>query len=124
MIHNIGYVKWEMLMNALRTLVNNPFKESFYEKRKKKVINILIVFFFSFFIKIVSKLSYNELLTNALRVLVNMTYVKLSSVIKNGDFFSCKNINFCKKVLRTQKNCNSICLLLYFEKPRRIIKEE
>ena len=36
MIHNIGYVKWEMLMNALRTLVNNPFKENLYEKRKKK----------------------------------------------------------------------------------------
>ena len=25
-----------MLTNALRTLVNNPFKESFYGKRKKK----------------------------------------------------------------------------------------
>ena len=25
-----------MLTNALRTLVNNPFKENFYGKRKKK----------------------------------------------------------------------------------------
>ena len=32
----------EMLTNALRALVNNLFKESFYRKRKKK--NILIVF--------------------------------------------------------------------------------
>ena len=31
-------------MNALRTLVNNPIKESFYGKRKK---NILTVFFIS-----------------------------------------------------------------------------
>ena len=30
-------------MSALRVLVNNPIKESFYEK--KKVINILTVFF-------------------------------------------------------------------------------
>ena len=34
-----------MLTNALRALVNNPFKENFY--RKKKVINILITFFIS-----------------------------------------------------------------------------
>ena len=27
---------WEMLTNALRVLVNNPFKESFYRKGKKK----------------------------------------------------------------------------------------
>ena len=33
----------EMLTNALRALVNNLFKESFYRKRKKKK-NILIVF--------------------------------------------------------------------------------
>ena len=30
----------------LRTLINNPFKKSFYEK-KKKTINILITFFIS-----------------------------------------------------------------------------
>ena len=33
-------------MNILRTIINNLFKENFYEKRKKKVINVLIVFFF------------------------------------------------------------------------------
>ena len=37
----------KMLMNALRALVNNPFKESFYGKRKKKVIKILTAFFIS-----------------------------------------------------------------------------
>ena len=36
-----------MLMNAFRALVNNPFKESFYRKRKNKAINVLIVFFIS-----------------------------------------------------------------------------
>ena len=35
----------EMITNALRTLVNNPFKENFYRKRKKKVINVLTAFF-------------------------------------------------------------------------------
>ena len=35
-----------MLMNALRVLVNNSFKKSFY-KKYKKVINILSVFFIS-----------------------------------------------------------------------------
>ena len=34
-----------MLMSALRVLVKNSVKESFYEKRKKKAINILIAFF-------------------------------------------------------------------------------
>ena len=33
-----------MLTNGLRTLVNNPFKENFYGKRKKK-INVLTAFF-------------------------------------------------------------------------------
>ena len=32
-----------MLTSTFRTLVNNPFKESFY--KKKKIINILITFF-------------------------------------------------------------------------------
>ena len=36
-----------MLTKTLRVLVNNLFKESFYEKRKKKVINILTAFFIS-----------------------------------------------------------------------------
>ena len=35
----------EMLMNALRALVNNQFKKSFYRERKKKTINILTTFF-------------------------------------------------------------------------------
>ena len=36
-----------MLKNVLRVLVNNLFKESFYEERKKKAINVLIAFFIS-----------------------------------------------------------------------------
>ena len=36
-----------MLTSALMALVNNPLKESFYGKWKKKVINILTVFFIS-----------------------------------------------------------------------------
>ena len=31
-------------MNAFRVMVNNTFKESFYGKRKEKVINVLTVF--------------------------------------------------------------------------------
>ena len=34
-----------MLTNALRALINNLFKKSFYEKRKK---NVLIIFFISY----------------------------------------------------------------------------
>ena len=34
-----------MLIVALRELVNNPFKESFYSKKKKK-INVMTAFFF------------------------------------------------------------------------------
>ena len=33
-----------MLTSAVRTLVKNPVKENFYGKRKKKSINVLIVF--------------------------------------------------------------------------------
>ena len=36
-----------MQTNTLEELVNNSFKESFYGKRKKKVINTLTVFFIS-----------------------------------------------------------------------------
>ena len=32
-----------MLMNALRVLVNNPFKENFYGKRKKKQLNMNVL---------------------------------------------------------------------------------
>ena len=35
-----------MLTNAFRALVNNPFKENFYGKeKKKKAINVLTAFF-------------------------------------------------------------------------------
>ena len=44
-----------MLMDVLRAIINSPFKENFNGKRKK-TINILI-FFFSFLIKLVSKFS-------------------------------------------------------------------
>ena len=37
----------EKLMDALRVIVNNPFKENLYGKRKKKIINVLTVFFIS-----------------------------------------------------------------------------
>ena len=37
--------KMKMLTNTFRILVNNLFKENFY--RKKKVINVLTVFFIS-----------------------------------------------------------------------------
>ena len=35
-------------MSVLRALVKNPVKKSFYEKRRKKTINVLIVFFISY----------------------------------------------------------------------------
>lgn len=41
---------WKMLMNALRALVNNSFKKSFYEKWKKQ---LMFWEFFSFPIKMV-----------------------------------------------------------------------
>ena len=42
-----------MLMSVFRVLVNNPVKENFYGKRKKKTINILTIFFL-FPIKVMS----------------------------------------------------------------------
>ena len=35
---------WIMLMSVFRALINNPIKESFYRKKKKK-INALTAFF-------------------------------------------------------------------------------
>ena len=35
-------------MNDLRTLVNNSFKESFYEEKKKKQLMFLSAFFISY----------------------------------------------------------------------------
>ena len=37
-----------MLTNALRAMINNPFKKSFYDKIKKETINILTAFFISY----------------------------------------------------------------------------
>ena len=44
------FLKGEILTDALREIVNNPFKESFYGKRgrKKKPINVLTVFSISY----------------------------------------------------------------------------
>ena len=39
-------IYWEMLTSALRALIKNPVKNFFYGKRKK-VINVLTVFFIS-----------------------------------------------------------------------------
>ena len=38
----------EILTNVIRALINNPFKESFYGKRKEKTINVLTAFFISY----------------------------------------------------------------------------
>ena len=38
----------EILTNVIRALVNNPFKENFYGKRKEKTINVLTAFFISY----------------------------------------------------------------------------
>ena len=42
-----------IIIIAFSTLINNLLKVKFYRKRKKKVINVLIIFLF--FIKIMSK---------------------------------------------------------------------
>ena len=41
--HKNDIKTWEILTNVLKALVNNPFKENFYGK--KKTINVLTVFF-------------------------------------------------------------------------------
>ena len=41
---DVCFFIWEILMDALRVIVNNLFKENFYGKRKKKVINVLTAF--------------------------------------------------------------------------------
>ena len=35
---------WKMLTDALRVMVNNPFKESFYGKKKKNVLKAFSIF--------------------------------------------------------------------------------
>ena len=44
---NYHFLVREMLIDVLRVMINNPFKESFYGKRKKKAINILTTFLIS-----------------------------------------------------------------------------
>ena len=41
------FIFWVILMSALRILIKNSVKKSFYGKRKKKAINVLTVFFIS-----------------------------------------------------------------------------
>ena len=61
----------EMLMSALRVLVKNSVKESFYEKRKKKK-QLKFWQLFSFSLKVMSKLFLTGFLTSALRALISM----------------------------------------------------
>ena len=68
-----------MLMNALKVMINNSFKESIYVKKK-----LIFWQFFLFSIKIVLKLSYNELLTITLKTPVSMSY----------------NLSFYRKIIR------------------------
>ena len=68
-----------MLMNALKVMINNSFKESIYVKKK-----LIFWQFFLFSIKIVLKLSYNELLTITLKTPVSMNY----------------NLSFYRKIIR------------------------
>ena len=51
-----------MLTSALRALVNNSVKKSFYRKRKKNAINILTAFFIPYKsdVKISLKLIINQ----------------------------------------------------------------
>ena len=55
-----------ILTSVLRILINNPVKNFFYKKKKKK-INILTIFFIS--IKVMSKLFKNRLFSNVLKTL-------------------------------------------------------
>ena len=57
-------------MGALRVLVKNPIKKSFYGKRKK-TINVLTVF--SFIIKVMLKLFLIGLLTIISRTPINIS---------------------------------------------------
>ena len=68
--YSTGFYFWVMLTSDLRILVNNSVKIFFYGKRKKK---LMFWQFFSFSIKVMSKLFYNRLLTNTLRALLNIS---------------------------------------------------
>ena len=50
-----------MLTNALRILVNNPIKESFYEKKKFNVLTVLFI-------------SYESVVKNLLKWNVNQCF--------------------------------------------------
>ena len=58
-----------MLTSALRALVKNSFKESFYGEKKKK--QLMFWQLFSFPIKVMSKLSLIGFLTSALTFPIN-----------------------------------------------------
>ena len=84
---NIFFIKWVfmnksrvMLTSALRVLVKNPIKKSFYGKRKK-IINVLIAFFISH--KSDIKTFFIGFLTSVLRALVSISHKSIHShVIK------------------------------------------
>ena len=40
---NLIFILWKILTDALRAMVNNPFKENFYIKRKKKVLTTFFI---------------------------------------------------------------------------------
>ena len=89
-------------MSALRALVKNLVKESFYGKRKKK--QLIFWQFFSFPIKVMSKLSLIRFLTSALRALVSISLILLLNQSENTTatrvssssdwwFWSCEVVN-------------------------------
>ena len=59
-----------MLMDTFKVMVNNPFEEIFYGEKKKQLMFWQL---FPFPIKVVSKLSWNGLLTIVLMASVSMT---------------------------------------------------
>ena len=62
-----------MLINTLKIIVNNPFKKSFYKKRKKKVINVLTVF--SIFYENGIKIFLKWIINHYPKVSVSMTHI-------------------------------------------------
>ena len=72
-------------MNTLRALVNNQFKKSFFEEKKK--INGLIVFFFIFYknnVKIFLKLIINQYSKDTYQY-DSLFYYKIQDVELVGD---------------------------------------
>ena len=64
-----------MLANALKSLVKNPVKESFYGKRKK-TINVLTIFFFIFHKSDVNVFTLPNLLYHVIKQLSSFDLVK------------------------------------------------